>query len=347
MLRTMSELDDPDKGYERAFEILSEYVDAFMKGLELGQGIGVGHVKKVAFLGIGGSGIIGDAVSQFLRPLGIDVRVFKGYEAPKLAWDLVVAVSYSGETAETLNSLIPFLDSGVRVVAITSGGLLAELAKKTGASLINVRSGLPPRYAFPDMLGAALGLFESSGLHISEIVRDVEEARAFHRKLMKDVDVDGNPAKNTSKLLIGKTPIVYSYEEVRSVGYRLKCQLNENAKIFCHYADIPEAFHNDVEGLPEDFVFLIPRISVEPEPIRRGIEALCEKMGIERCISLRASGDGFRELFELFMLVDYLSVYAAVLRNENPLSLNVIPDMRKRNKANPAILRKIREKFGL
>lgn len=349
----MSKLDNPEiysmEPYRDAFKILSNYVKDFLDGLKIGEKIEVGEVKSIAFLGVGGSGIIGDSVTQILKTISnVRTVVVKDYVPPEGEWDLIVAVSYSGNTAETLEALSSLVKDKVKVLAVTSNGKLAQLAEKIGAYILRVKSGMPPRYAFPNMLGAVLGALRRIGVDLNELKAGAEAADLFRGKISENIPLDKNPAKNAAEKIFGKIPIVYAYREVSCIGYRLKCELNENAKLFCHYSDIPEAFHNDVEGYPENFLLIFPRSFREPEPIRHAIEALCEIVGYDKCLSLKVSAKkSFEELLKLFMFMDYISVYASILTGSNPLTLSRIPDMKKRNKAYSEILSEVSKRFGI
>lgn len=340
----MKEFDNPEtysrEPYRRAFQILRGYLDDFLRGLEEGSRAGdelSGEARSVVFIGVGGSGIVGDAVSAALP--GVRIRVHRDYSPPRLeGGELVVAVSYSGETAETLSSLLKALEKDVRVAAITSDGRLEKLAEKKGFPIVRVREGIPARYAFPQMFGAALGIL---GVRVSEKL--VEDSRDWQRKVWEDNPTEENPAKKAASMIPGRIPIIYGYSGGGVAGYRLKCQLNENAKLFAHFAEVPEALHNDVEAIPRKALLIFPRLGGEPESIGEAYRVLAEK--VERYVELRA-GDrdgGLGELLELFMLVDYVSLYTSILTEADPLKLNLIPSMRRENKINREVLKRVDE----
>ena len=336
-----------EKNYRRAFELIDRYVDAFVDGLSSGRSIRAEEidVKRVLFLGIGGSGIVCDVVAEILSSRGIVTHVSKEYTAPPGEWDLIIAVSYSGNTSETLNSLLQFLDQEDKIVAVTSNGRLARLGEKLGIKVVKVRSGIPPRYAFPDMLGGILGYLEKLGLDSSKM--NLEEIRAFQEELKKDKRIDENPAKEAAVKISKSHPIIYVYREVKLPGYRLKCELNENAKLFCHYTEIPEALHNDIEAIPRDGLIIVPRSFREPYEISKTIEALSRLLGEEKLLELRARSKSYlEEIIELFMLSDYVSLYTSVLRGVNPLILHRIKRLKDINAAYHEIKRRLDEKLG-
>jgi len=336
-----------EENYRRAFELIDRYVDAFADGLSSGRSIRAEEidVKRVLLLGIGGSGIVCDVVAEILSSRGIITHVSKEYTAPPGEWDLIIAVSYSGNTSETLNSLLQFLDQEDKIVAVTSNGRLARLGEKLGIKVVKVGSGIPPRYAFPDMLGGILGYLEKLGLDFAKM--NLEEIKEFQEGLKKDKRIDENPAKEAAVKISKLHPIIYVYREVRLPGYRLKCELNENAKVFCHYAEIPEALHNDIEAIPRNGLMIIPRSFREPYEISKTIEALSRLLGEEKSLELRARSKSYlEEIIELFMLSDYISLYTSVLRGVNPLILHRIEKLKDINAAYHEIKRRLDEELG-
>ena len=336
-----------EENYRRAFELVDGYIDAFMDGLRSGRSVKAEEidVKSVLLLGMGGSGIVCDVAAEILSSRGITAQVSKEYVAPPGEWDLIIAISYSGNTSETLNSLLRFLDQDSKLVAVTSDGRLAKLGEKLGFKVVRVRGGIPPRYAFPDMLGAILGYLENLGLDLARI--NLDEIKEFQEGLKRDRVVDENPAKEAAIRISRSHPIIYVYREVRLPGYRLKCELNENAKLLCHYAEIPEALHNDIEAIPRDGLIIVPRSFKEPYEISKTIEALSRLLGEDRVLELRArSKSYFEEIIELFMLSDYISLYTSVLRGVNPLILHRIERLKDINAAYHEIKRRLDEKLG-
>lgn len=336
-------LDSPETysrdPYRRAFRIVGEFLEDLRRGLESGRAVSLelSSADKMILIGIGGSGIICDVVAQVVSWRGVRVKVHKGYPSFGDDWDLALVVSHSGNTAEAIKHVLTLLEKKVPQVFITSDGLLARLADRYGIPFARVRGDVPPRYGFPSMLGAALGILEKLGLFQASI--RYEELERFQSGLREDVPLEKNLAKTLASRIAGSFPIVYVYDEVRNAGYRLKCQLNENAKMYCGFAEIPEAFHNDLEALPRESLIVLPRSFREEPDLTKAIEAFMSLVGEEKVFSIRVdSGDELDELLKLFLLMDYASLYAAVLREANPLTLPRLDEFKERNKAYDEIL---------
>ena len=331
--------------YRRAFGIVREFAEDLLKGIESGRKItiDVESPNNVILMGMGGSGIICDVAAQLFSRAGVRAEVLKSYNLRSDDWDLAIAVSHSGNTAETIKPVIDLIDRGVKIIFVTSNGFLLELGKKLGIPTAIVRGDVPPRYGFPNMLGAILGIMERLGLRIPS--PDAVEIETFRSKIDESKAVHENPAKQSALRIVKSTPVIYVYHEVRNAGYRLKCQLNENSKIYCGFAEIPEALHNEIETISSHNLIIIPRSFKESRELTESIKTLTDFLGEEKILSIKAdSRDEFGELIQLFMFMDYISLYAAILKKADPLKLSRVPELRKRNPINREILKRAGKK---
>ena len=112
--------------------------------------------------GMGGSGISGDLVAALAA---VPVTVHKTYGLPAWAANrppAVVAISYSGNTEETLCAVEAATGLGITPGVVTSGGKLGEMADANGWPMVKVPPGLQPRAALGYMLGSLLRLVEDA-----------------------------------------------------------------------------------------------------------------------------------------------------------------------------------------
>jgi glucose/mannose-6-phosphate isomerase len=89
--------------------------------------------RQVVISGLGGSAIGGDILRSFAMPrVDIPVIVNRDYDVPKFVNEntLFLAISYSGNTEETLSSFHKARDRGASIICITSGGKLESLAAR-------------------------------------------------------------------------------------------------------------------------------------------------------------------------------------------------------------------------
>jgi glucose/mannose-6-phosphate isomerase len=203
----------------------------------------LGSVDGIVFTGMGGSGIVGDVLAEYLKEATeLPVAVVKSYRLPRYVrrgW-LAVAISYSGNTLETLNAAREALRRGSSVAVIASGGRLLELAKELRLPYVAVEPGLLPRVAFPSLLVGAsvllrdlldLGLELSGGLRVLE---DLEGVLKLSERL--------------AAFLKGGIPVFVATEELYPLALRAKNEFNENAKVVCKVEVVPEWGHNDIVG---------------------------------------------------------------------------------------------------
>jgi len=328
--------------YLKAFSIIREYVNDLLRGINAGKKVdlSIDSIGSVALIRVGGSGIICDVAAELFSRAGINVRTVRSYEVNFRDCDLAIAVSHSGNTAEAIKPVLSLMEHRVKCVFITSGGILGEVARKFRIPTVFTRRDVPSRYDFPSMLGAMLGIMEKLGM--KQVSVDLKEIREFQSKICEDKAVEKNPAKNLAiRIVKAKPPIIYVYERVRNAGYRLKCQLNENSKIYCGFAEIPEALHNDIEGLPPESLIILPRSFRESSEMTETIEAFIRFMGEGRCVSIMVdSKNELNELLQLFLFMDYTSLYAAVLKKVDPLTVPRVSKLRNVNKLYSEILGK-------
>ncbi|MCL7401172.1 MAG: hypothetical protein LZ168_00035 [Thaumarchaeota archaeon] len=344
-------LDNPEKysreQFGKAFSIVQRYLECFSSyyeiGLEIGRRLKDFKPSRIVYLGIGGSAIVGDFISVIVREP--TVRVHRDYTVLKInPDDLILAVSYSGDTAEIFPTILNNLDSR-KMVMITSGGALRRLAEKKNLPIIMLEQGIPPRYAFPHTFGAVIGLLKSLNIKIEGSIENLDSAKTIQDTVSPETPTDKNLAKKTALKIVDMLPVVYGYGKAAPIAYRLKCQLNENSKLFSHFCEIPEALHNDIEVLNEKTILIAPRLSDEPREINE-VYRLLSSFLQERYIELKVQARSImEEILSLLILVDYISLYAAVLRDVDPLSLSVIPKLKGRNRIYQEILKSVDEKL--
>ncbi len=210
-------------------------------------GISSLRANGMAVCGMGGSGIggslaraaLGDSLS---RPL----RVVRDYElAPWANPDsLVLCMSYSGNTEETLACFEGAEALGAQRVVATTGGELAEKARAAGVPVIGIPSGLQPRAAVGYMF--AIAAETAAVIEASAPIRtDIDAAAAW---LAEQTDALAARSAEVAKALDGAVPAIYGCDLTEPVAYRWKTQINENAKLHAFNHNLPELDHNEIVG---------------------------------------------------------------------------------------------------
>ena len=197
--------------------------------------------EHVVFGGMGGSAAAAHGAAALLAP-GRTVCVHESYELPAVvpAGTLHIAVSYSGNTEETLSFFEAALARGEQVAAVTSGGELLSRARELGVPIAVVAEDITPRDAFPYLLRATLALLGENEL-ISEIAN-----------VQPDDETLSKVAADIAAFLEGKTPLIYMTERAALVGRIMKMYWNETAKIPAFISVLPARSHDELQGFDKN-----------------------------------------------------------------------------------------------
>jgi glucose/mannose-6-phosphate isomerase len=279
---------------------------------------------NVVVTGMGGSGIVGDILKDWLD-LNVPFAVCKSYKLP--AWvderTLVVAVSYSGNTDETLACVSEAVEKKAQLVAITSGGKLAEICKKLGKPCIRIPSGLAPRAALPYSLFSAILAFKKLGL-AADKDGEIKESIELLKKMRGEMDPkhENNQAEKIARVINGTLPVIYAPIHLEAVALRLKNQFSENSKIMSKTEFFPELCHNEIVGLnsaPKNSSFLFMRDTEENEQMKKQIEFTERLLKGKNPITMQTRGKGrLARILSLVYLGDFISFYLAILRGVDP-----------------------------
>jgi len=216
-----------------------------------------GAPAAIAVLGMGGSAVGGDLVRAYTRPLRRrPLVVVRDYDLPGWLDDRAVAIvsSYSGNTEETLSAAREAGARGIPVVAVTTGGRLAELAAASGSPVLTLPMGFPPRAALAYSF-AACALITARldpGLDVG-VERDAlaVSADALRGRAEEWLSWDrANPALAVAESASRRLAVIAGGHPVSvAAAGRWKAQLNENGKVPAYVTALPEHNHNEIVGL--------------------------------------------------------------------------------------------------
>jgi len=285
--------------------------------------------------GMGGSAIGGDlAAVAFGNRLSRPLTTERGYELPScmLPDRAVLCSSYSGDTEETLACYAAAEALGARRIVATTGGQLAEAARRDRVPVIGLPSGLQPRaavgYLFTvaaevaALTGAAPGIrteIDSSAAHLREAASGLLERAAA---LAERVD--------------GTIPVIFGADLTVPVALRWKTQINENAKLPAFAAELPEADHNEIAGWGGagdagrmSAVFLEDRDQHPRVRQRFELTARLIAPGAASVTRIETEGDSRTErLLWAVMLGDLVSLHLAARRGVDPSPVEVLDHLK-------------------
>lgn len=325
-----------------------------------------GRPRGIVVGGMGGSGITGEVLLAVAGPATpMPMQLVRSHTLP--GWvgplDLVVAVSCSGTTAETLQLAAEAARRGARLVAIASDrSPLVELAVAGGGSALTVDAqGLMPRASLWTLatpllvLGAALGAVTVTEAELQQAADVLDELAAANGV---EVPVATNEAKAVASLLAESWPTVWGDSPLAGVAaYRMACQLNENAKLPCTWGALPEVAHNQIVAFDGrygaraavvDDLFRDPVEDGPPPPrsqlvVLRDPEAdpadarrcdlaveLATARGMRPFTLAGAPGAAVVRLASLVGMCDWASVYTALALGEDPTPIGPISELKAR-----------------
>jgi glucose/mannose-6-phosphate isomerase len=302
------------------------------------------HVVVVA--GMGGSAASGDLLAACAaETVDVPILVHRGYGLPALAGPdaVVIASSYSGETAEVLSAFDTAVARSVPVVAVTAGGALAARAAAAGRPRVALPGGLMPRMALGYLFFPALPLLRGCGVDVASLA-EVEEALAVLETLAGELGPErpatDNEAKRLALEIADRLPALYGGPATGAIAYRWKTDVEENAKTFALAGALPEMNHNEVEAwrspAAKDMHLVLLRDPAEPPEIARRFRVLHELVGpwAGGVSEVWGRGEGrLARLLTLTYLGQWTSYYLAVLRERDPWSVPVLDEVKRRMRA--------------
>ena len=237
-------------------------------GLDAGAAAGMADRRPaaVAICGLGGSAAGGRLLSAlFADRLAVPVVSVDTTSLPGWVREdtLVVCISYSGKTAETLLLWDEAGDRGALRAAITAGGDLADRARAAGTPCAVVEGGFQPRGALGLLLGALAAVLDQAGAVPGAAAALADAIPAAERAVAAE-QADPATARAEAERLAGHAVVFYGSGARAAAAVRLKNQVNENAKAAAWAAAMPEMAHNEIlgwlgcarHGIPAAAVFL-------------------------------------------------------------------------------------------
>ncbi|MGC8497230.1 MAG: bifunctional phosphoglucose/phosphomannose isomerase [Thermoplasmata archaeon] len=282
-----------------------------------------GNFENIVIAGMGGSGIVGSIFKELytLKP----VVLVDDYYIPDFVNEktLFIAISYSGNTEETLTATDLALEKKATVFTITSGGNL----KEKGAQTVTVPKGLQPRSSIGYMLMPLLNTFmpqskkriDNAHRMLDEMDQNNEHIKAQAYEIFEDRSI----------------PVIYGHSPFKAVAYRWKTQFNENSKILAYSNSFPELNHNDTMPLRDTYRkdnFIFFTFSSTKDKIKNRINITADITKTFFVTIDPIGGSIFEKLFYLIHYGDYLSYHLANYRGMMPEDVGIIEELKLRMK---------------
>lgn len=296
---------------------------------------GLAEIDHIVFCGMGGSAVAAD-IAKAVFSKNLFIEVIKDYDLPKISeQSLVIVISYSGNTEETISCFEQAMSKTKQIAAVTSGGKIKTML--TGKfPWIEVDAGFPPRAAIARLFFSLVKLLE----YFQLIPPQTKKVKSLIAQLIKkagsiadNVPIKKNLAKDSALSIKGKIPIIYSQNpDFYPIAYRWKCQFNENSKYpaFCH--TFPEMNHNEIEawevkGFENMFIpIFLSTMQNDGQLAQRKtlLKNLFKQQSIEYLEFFVEGESVIEQIFSLIYLGDMISYYLAVLLKVDPSSIKFI-----------------------
>ena len=328
---------------EQLDEARSRCID--LAGLPPAEGI-----TSVLIVGMGGSGLAGDVAAAVAAPAcPVPILVSKQYECPGFVGPdtLVLALSFSGNTEETVAAVHGAVGAGARLVVIATGGHLERIAHEWGATFVPVDATIPmPRAALAAMAATTLSVLEQLGL-APDAGSQLDRARHQLGTRRGELDADLAPVLDTARRIDRTLPVVYGGGALGEVAaWRWKGQFNENPKVPAFANRVPELTHNEVCGWAQHgdvtrqvLTLVLLRHDLEHPQVARRMELvaeICDEV-VADVVTVRAKGDGeLAQLLDLVLLGDLVTLQMAADAQVDPGPVPVLDEIKLRLAGNDA-----------
>jgi len=295
------------------------------------------NIEKIVFAGMGGSGVVGEFMSSVLSNSKISTSVVKGYMLPRSVNKntLVVTTSISGSTAETLVILDRAFKLGCKVIAFSSGGKMENYCIKKNLPYQKILQIHSPRASLPSAIYSMLAVLEPV---ISVKKSDIRESINLLHQTGKKINSDNLSNSNPALLLaswIKTIPIIYYSYDLHSAAVRFKNSLQENSKIHVISEDVTEMCHNGIVSWEKPSQVQPILIHGSDDYIKtKKIWKILKKYFKLHNIDFRevnsVKGSILSKIINLIYVLDYATIYHAVLNKTNPSPISSIDYMKAR-----------------
>lgn len=296
--------------------------------------------KRIVITGMGGSAIGGDLLASLVaHECTCPILVHRDYGLPAFvdgSETLVIGSSYSGGTEETLSTIGAAHERGALLLALTTGGELAQLASEWDVPVLKFGYEAQPRAALGYSFVLLVSLLDYLGF-VSGKATDLTEAvnvmRDWQKEIGPDVPLAQNPAKRLADQLKNRIPVIYGSGITEPVARRWKTQFNENAKSWAFYEPLPELNHNAVVGfersdLVRDRAWVITLQSrYDSERIQTRWNVTRQMLSNEGVGNDAIQARGTSRLAQMLSLIhfgDLVSVYRAIANEVDPTPVGPI-----------------------
>lgn len=292
-------------------------------------------IKNVVVSGMGGS-VLGSHVikSVFKSNLLVPFEVVSHYDLPAYVNSdtLVLLSSYSGTTEETLSGAEQAKVMGAKVIVITAGGKLAEIAKENNYPIYLIDPKFnpcnQPRMSIGYGIASQLALFAKVGI-ISDQSELLVKISADLKSMLSSLSPESEDslAKNLAFFAYDKQIVLVGAEHLTGAAHVVNNQFNENAKVLTSEWHLPELNHHYMEALSfpklakDTTIFLLFNSALYSPRLQKRVlitKDLLEQKGYEAHSILATAETKLGQVFEVIQIGEFIGAYLPILYGIDP-----------------------------
>ncbi|MBI2626825.1 MAG: SIS domain-containing protein [Parcubacteria group bacterium] len=302
--------------------------EQFQTGSESAKSVKFDQKKfdKIVLCGMGGSMMPAEilmTLCEVTQTPNYNFYIHRDYELP--SWvsknDLVICVSWSGNTDETISSYKSAIEKGIQTVVITKGGKLRELAQNSLGFILLPQENIPPRIGTAYMFSALLTFLNDSAIlkfPENNILKQLLDLKNTLKP--EELEITG---KNIANQINNLTPIIYSSYKWRALPLLWKINFNENAKAHSFWNHFPSIAHNEIVGFESSknfYSILLSDPQENPKQIKKldvAVKILSDLSINHQVITLE--GDNvIQKIFTNYTLAIWTSYFMAINSKQDP-----------------------------
>ena len=295
------------------------------------------NIDHIVFVGMGGSGAIGDLFSSILSKSDVHISLIKGYLLPKTVDKntLVIVTSVSGNTDESLTVLNSAKKIDCNLIAFSSGGKMKQFCEDNQIIFREIPVLHSPRTSLINFTYTILKILNSIlPIEEKEIIESFEQLEIVRKQIGSHNLSNSNPAITLAKWITG-IPNIYYPHGLESAAIRFKSSLQENSKTHVILEDIIEACHNGIVAWEKSSEIQPVLLQGKDDYIKTKerfdiIKDFFKKNEIDFKEINSVSGNILTKTICLIYILDYTSIYKAVLSKIDPSPVSSIDYIKSR-----------------
>tara|TARA_B110000438_G_scaffold193721_1_gene185296 strand:- start:1024 stop:2094 length:1071 start_codon:yes stop_codon:yes gene_type:complete len=311
---------------QKMYKIYDEWPKIARKSFEANlTSIDFEGIDHIVFAGMGGSGAIGDIFKSILSKTKIHVNVVKGYILPNTVNSntLVITISVSGNTTETLAVLDLANKIKCKIIAFSSGGKMLDYCIKNKIEYRNIDYYHSPRASFTSYLYTILKVLHSTlKIKKEDILESIVELEKHKEKISSSNLTNNNPSLNIAKQISEISKIYYPFG-LQSAAIRFKNSIQENVKLHAMIEDIIESCHNGIVSWERKSNVNPILITGKDDYIKTKerweiIKKFFQENKIEYIEIKSVEGNILSKIITLIYILDYSTIYKSILDGFDP-----------------------------